>query len=97
MINKFDKKEIEELLDDLEWFNGVDYTVGSNKKTIHFDIDLANKIFSGEIDAKEISETEYEELIYAINSVKDFCMCIANVDDPMLNKFLQALENSRKG
>lgn len=96
MIRNFNEKETQELLETLQWFNGVDFTSSSNKKTISVNIDLAKKIFRGIVAVNEISETEYDELIFAIKSVQEFCICTANEDDPMLNKFLCALENERK-
>lgn len=99
MIKNFDDQEqieIRSLLEDILWFNGVEYSFGDNKRKIIVDIDLVNRIISGQIAVEEIPKADYEELIFALTSAQNFLYCAANEEDPILKKFLQALKKDRK-
>ncbi len=73
----------------------MEHSYGDNKRKIIVNIDLVNKILNGNIEIKNILEKDYEDLIFALTSAQRFLYCAANEDDPIMNKFLQALEDNR--
>ena len=95
-FNEQEKVEIKKLFEDILWFDGVEHSYGDNKRKIIVNIDLVNKILNGKIEIKNISENDYEDLIFALTSTQKFLYCVANEEDSTTKKFLEALENDRK-
>jgi len=94
-FNEKEKEEIKELFEALQWYNGSVDKSGDIQRMHFFDIDLANKIFNNEIKVKDISKKDYDEMIFALESTQDFCVCVTGAEDSLQSKFLQLLKEHR--
>jgi len=94
-FNEQERINMLEIFDSFQFSNGVMFSCGNIQRATYFDIDLANKIFNDEINVKDISEKDYEEMFFAIEVSQEICICAWGAKDPLLEKFLELLKKSR--
>ena len=94
-FNEKEKKKMEDFLDGLDWDNEYEVTYGDIKRTVIYDSDLARKIIYGKVNVKEITQKEYDNLLFALESTHDFYLLATGEEEQMLKKFLHLIKESR--